>query len=785
MKKRLLLLLTLLLTGLCFIPAQASEPTITVYAQVPQNWSAPCLWAWAGEQNAFDAWPVEPMSDCGDGWYAVNVGGWIDQIIVNGNGGSIQTADLSVESGCDVYVRVASVRDVSITYERPETEKESSSGQEETDFEQPFATEEEVGAFLTHCLNNSLTEFQFSCKEALFERLRSDNFAGLNKLELQNGISDAEVHYNSQSGLFKFNEVRYEVLPWAECADEAAIKQAMADIAAQQARQFTLFTTPELCQALYVNDMIYAYGAQCGMADLSVRYGFSDGVLRVSDVNYSRAFACANDEDGFKAATEYMAQERAEDFYIALSPDFFEEVRKDGNYLKRMMAASAIDTCSYAQQNASRSFSFSDVVYSDVPRIVCHTEDEIVQAIRDMGAAGCSSFNLILDKDLYDAVYEGYFQRLTQLEAEAGMTYCDMSYDFSTYALIITNAVIQTDVVKLSSLDEANAYMAKKAEQNSREFTLFCTQEVYDAIMRDYNPYFTLSSSGMVPVYDIAAQAGLFQYEFGFSSTAHIIEFKDVTYYPGTNIRRAAESGDDSALTDRERETWRAAEALAAECAGQSPLETARNIHDRLAEMIVYTDDETTDEDDTAIGALLNGEANCDGYADAFYITGTLAGLDVRYQHGDSYDVGLNSDFFNSITHMWNLIRIDGTWRLVDVTWDDNEDRLVHTWFNLGYDRASRMHIWSEEMTVALDPATDLSDRPADEYQVSNAAEASAAIEDAAGHGYTTFDIIYADADAASGHFDLINVISGKASGSFSYSWNERMLMLSVCDIAY
>lgn len=59
----------------------------------------------------------------------------------------------------------------------------------------------------------------------------------------------------------------------------------------------------------------------------------------------------------------------------------------------------------------------------------------------------------------------------------------------------------------------------------------------------------------------------------------------------------------------------------------------------------------------SAYGALVEGEAKCMGYADAFMVLGKACGLDVRY--------------IVSKTHAWNLIKLDGKWYHVDVTWED------------------------------------------------------------------------------------------------------------------
>ena len=63
----------------------------------------------------------------------------------------------------------------------------------------------------------------------------------------------------------------------------------------------------------------------------------------------------------------------------------------------------------------------------------------------------------------------------------------------------------------------------------------------------------------------------------------------------------------------------------------------------------------------TALGALKNGRAVCDGYAKAFRVLATAAGLEVKRVTGVANGGG----------HAWNQVKVDGVWYNIDVTWDD------------------------------------------------------------------------------------------------------------------
>lgn len=124
-------------------PETAGVENITVYAQVPADWSGPCLWAWSAPDgtNAFAAWPGEAVTEA-DGWYALEAPGWINSVIINANEGGVQTSDLAVEPGKDVWVTVNSPEDASVSYEQPTGEPAEPSAEPSTEAEATPAASE-------------------------------------------------------------------------------------------------------------------------------------------------------------------------------------------------------------------------------------------------------------------------------------------------------------------------------------------------------------------------------------------------------------------------------------------------------------------------------------------------------------------------------------------------------------------------------------------------------------------------------------------------------------------
>lgn len=108
-------------------PDAPDAPPVTVYAQVPADWAGPCCWAWSAPDgtNAFSAWPGEAMAEGEDGWYSIEVPGWVNSVIINANEGGVQTTDLSVETGKDVWISVTDAENAAVAYEQPAGEPEA------------------------------------------------------------------------------------------------------------------------------------------------------------------------------------------------------------------------------------------------------------------------------------------------------------------------------------------------------------------------------------------------------------------------------------------------------------------------------------------------------------------------------------------------------------------------------------------------------------------------------------------------------------------------------------
>ena len=119
-----------------------------------------------------------------------------------------------------------------------------------------------------------------------------------------------------------------------------------------------------------------------------------------------------------------------------------------------------------------------------------------------------------------------------------------------------------------------------------------------------------------------------------------------------------------------------------------STYEKVKNIHDMLCQNVVYTEDKSSEYEQTAIdiflpeyaGKLNKQEGVCEAYAKAFKLLCMKANIPCMIA------VGYGQWGREGGNHAWNMVRLDdGQWYAVDTTWDDLDNGYVHEFFLNGY----------------------------------------------------------------------------------------------------
>ena len=223
-----------------------------------------------------------------------------------------------------------------------------------------------------------------------------------------------------------------------------------------------------------------------------------------------------------------------------------------------------------------------------------------------------------------------------------------------------------------------------------------------DEISYAYVEWLDAPLNDVETVAGMIANMGIMDFGFEHDAARRRAQLTGIVYYPGFKAAQAWTMGRTDLLNAKEQELLEAGQKLVsrARTEAQSSYELLVRLHDLLIGRVeyVHTGEGRTDLD-TAVGALLNGQADCDGYADAFFLLCTLAGFPVRLQHGKG--VGQDGEMQ---WHMWNAVQWDGQWYHVDVTGDDvnfpqEPDATSYVYFMTG-NAMMPSHSWVREAAM-------------------------------------------------------------------------------------
>lgn len=120
--------------------------------------------------------------------------------------------------------------------------------------------------------------------------------------------------------------------------------------------------------------------------------------------------------------------------------------------------------------------------------------------------------------------------------------------------------------------------------------------------------------------------------------------------------------------------------------AGMSDLDAERYFHDWLIKNVTYKEGT---HDQSLYSAFVERKTVCAGYAKAFQYLCIRRGIECYRVDGTGY-----GDDGSSEGHTWNLIKINGSYYNVDVTWDDeDEGEPLYDYFNVGSGAFDRDHV--------------------------------------------------------------------------------------------
>lgn len=116
-------------------------------------------------------------------------------------------------------------------------------------------------------------------------------------------------------------------------------------------------------------------------------------------------------------------------------------------------------------------------------------------------------------------------------------------------------------------------------------------------------------------------------------------------------------------------------EILAGVTDGVTEYEVALYLHDTLASRIEYVTDAPNAHN--LYGAIVEGQAVCEGYAEALQYLLHREGIEAFLAIGSS----VNPTSGATEGHEWSYAKLDGVWTHIDLTWNDQGDTLYHAYF--------------------------------------------------------------------------------------------------------
>ena len=262
------------------------------------------------------------------------------------------------------------------------------------------------------------------------------------------------------------------------------------------------------------------------------------------------------------------------------------------------------------------------------------------------------------DNAAYDDIYTEVSSEMPYGYAEIDLKY---AYDIldSSNKRYLYNEIDERIYSVSGEKDDNGHYRIARLRVENERMSEFDIREVINAYIYDNPQIFWLEN--------------LFGYAYADEDT--IVEFYSVL--------SAEECEDCIKLFNKKTD-----EIMTSLKSGLTEYERERILHDRLLSGCRYKSGIESSKDGwqyfSAYGAVVTGEAVCEGYAKAMQILLSKAGIPCLTLRGES----------SGVSHMWNIVELNNEWYHLDATWDDNDKDgfIIYEYFNLDSESISRTH---------------------------------------------------------------------------------------------
>ena len=423
---------------------------------------------------------------------------------------------------------------------------------------------------------------------------------------------------------------------------------------------------------------------EAGIFTASWRYG--NNTCTLSNINYMPAHTYCTTEDQVLSALRSASNGSVN---IRVSSGLYAKLTaNDFRLLHELEGKAGLDSRRMSYYSSSRLFLYTEVKYAANFSQVS-TISQVKQLMSSYRTQNKTEYTIQCTASLYKQLTKNNFEQMYLIEGACGFSDRNLSYNDSKYTFYYSQIVYASNFTSVQTLNEFKQCMYDRTQNLTGEFTIHCTAELYDQLSRDS---FQLTN-------DIESNCGIYQRQMTYSNSNKTIHYTNIEYHPGFYVARCIRLGRTGQLTGKKLTLYREAKSILQQINPSrysDKVELQFALQDAIMDRTVYYKGYTAGEQDTAIGALLNGRCECDGYADAFYLLADMAGFDVHFQTGQDYKDGEN--------HLWNIIRHNGKWYFTDLTWCDDDDGFSsHMYTNIGRDIAATAYRWNEQgMLVQL-----------------------------------------------------------------------------------
>jgi len=440
----------------------------------------------------------------------------------------------------------------------------------------------------------------------------------------------------------------------------------------------------------WMTDLVY----DVGIAMTS--WSYSNTKCTLKNIEYIDAVHCSTESEVLSA----LVNAKGGSVNLFLSKDLYARLAANGfSALKDIEGHAGLMERDMSYYNESyRVIEYKNMQFAkNFARL--STEDELRKYLTARFNAKDQSFSFYCTVDLYNTLKPNSFSRLDDFQGFCGIKSRHMSYYDNKRIIEFSDVKYVENFARLSTEEELKRYLTGRVNEMDDAFGFYCTADLYKRLKQED---FDLPD-------DILKNLGMLTRDMTYYDSTRILLYNQAEYFPGKRIVWAVENNATSGLSRQDQQLFQLAFSLAneAKVGAADEYQLIMNIHKAITPLVRYQEGpENGDysDHDTAVGALLNGYAECDGYADAFYLVGNLAGLDVHYQRGDS----LQEEEGEDTGHLWNVIVLGGKNYFVDLTWDDAEKGAHFGYTNIGRDIAQHCYTWDSR--AVFYPLADTTD---------------------------------------------------------------------------